>query len=410
MTPACPCRAFRAIREDPTPSPLRRSREHPQTAYQCEAQTHVSSRRWRPFSRVYPGTRMPCLGAPETTDYPEEAIEAVAESDSPPRLRHQPVARRGDVRPLQGGPASVDASWVTFFEDGNVRAEQSTAVRARDDEAPEQPKATATADPPPRRSPRPRRSPAAGPPKPRGAATGGEERGKRESARRTDEADPLPAKEAREPGSTGREGPAVRRPPPAPSRTWTPASPSPPPPASASVPVKLLFDNRTVINNHLAPRARRQGLVHPPHRLRRRQGAQGDAGDEHRLSRSSTASPTSSSPSTSTSASRSTCRSPTARASCSCPSIKAAETMDFAEFWQCLRDDGPQGARQQARGRRLPGHHRQPDQPRQHRHQPLRAAADVRPGRHHRRRLDGLPAGVPGRVRAHDRQAWRSRR
>ena len=40
-----------------------------------------------------------------------------------------------------------------------------------------------------------------------------------------------------------------------------------------AIPAKLLIDNRVVINNHLAPRPRRQGLVHPPHRLGDRPGA-----------------------------------------------------------------------------------------------------------------------------------------
>ena len=40
-----------------------------------------------------------------------------------------------------------------------------------------------------------------------------------------------------------------------------------------AVPAKLLIDNRTVINNAPAARPRRQGLLHPPDRLRRRQGA-----------------------------------------------------------------------------------------------------------------------------------------
>ena len=40
-----------------------------------------------------------------------------------------------------------------------------------------------------------------------------------------------------------------------------------------AVPAKLLIDNRIVINNHLARAPRRQGLLHPPHRLRPGQGA-----------------------------------------------------------------------------------------------------------------------------------------
>ena len=81
------------------------------------------------------------------------------------------------------------------------------------------------------------------------------------------------------------------------------------------------------------------------------------------------------------------------------PSIKGAETMDFAEFWTAYEE-----LIRKARGGKLgviglPGHHHQPDQPRHHRHQPLGAAPDEGPGLHPRRRLDGLPAGVPGRLR-----------
>ena len=38
-------------------------------------------------------------------------------------------------------------------------------------------------------------------------------------------------------------------------------------------PAKLLTDNRVVINNHLRRAPRRQGVLHPPHRLRAGQGA-----------------------------------------------------------------------------------------------------------------------------------------
>ena len=55
------------------------------------------------------------------------------------------------------------------------------------------------------------------------------------------------------------------------------------------------------------------------------------------------------------------------------PSIKGAETMDFAAVLDGLRGARPQGPRRQARGLRLPGHDDQPDQPRHHRHQPLRS-------------------------------------
>ena len=52
-----------------------------------------------------------------------------------------------------------------------------------------------------------------------------------------------------------------------------------------AVPAKLLIDNRVVINNHLARCPRRQGQLHPPHRLRDGQGPGLDAGDERRLRR-----------------------------------------------------------------------------------------------------------------------------
>ena len=59
-----------------------------------------------------------------------------------------------------------------------------------------------------------------------------------------------------------------------------------------SVPVKLLWDNRIVINNHLA-RAR-GGKVSFTHLIGYAlvKALQGDAGDERRLRRRSTASPT----------------------------------------------------------------------------------------------------------------------
>ena len=57
-------------------------------------------------------------------------------------------------------------------------------------------------------------------------------------------------------------------------------------------PAKLLEVNRQILNNHLAPRPRRQGQLHPPHRLRGRAGARTTVpAHERRASASSTASP-----------------------------------------------------------------------------------------------------------------------
>ncbi len=73
------------------------------------------------------------------------------------------------------------------------------------------------------------------------------------------------------------------------------------------------------------------------------------------------------------------------------PSIKGTEEMDFAQFWTAYEERDPQGARRQAPGLRLRRYDDQPDQPRHHRHQPLGTAADDGPGSDHRRRVDGLP-------------------
>ncbi|CAM5650336.1 hypothetical protein STENM327S_08597 [Streptomyces tendae] len=47
-----------------------------------------------------------------------------------------------------------------------------------------------------------------------------------------------------------------------------------------AVPVKLLFDNRIVINNHLKRARAREDLLHAPDRLRDGAGHQGHAVDE----------------------------------------------------------------------------------------------------------------------------------
>ena len=76
-----------------------------------------------------------------------------------------------------------------------------------------------------------------------------------------------------------------------------------------------------------APRPRRQGVVHAPHRLGADPGAQGVPEPERLLRRGRRQAEPRRSPPTSASASRSTCPSPTAPARCSCPRIKRAETM-----------------------------------------------------------------------------------
>ena len=85
------------------------------------------------------------------------------------------------------------------------------------------------------------------------------------------------------------------------------------------------------------------------------------------------------------------------------PSIKAAESMDFAAFWTAYEDIVRRTRDGKLDRRGLPGHHDLADQPRHDRHQPLGAAADEGPGRDHRRRRDGVPARVRGRLRRDDR-------
>ena len=81
------------------------------------------------------------------------------------------------------------------------------------------------------------------------------------------------------------------------------------------------------------------------------------------------------------------------------PNIKAAETMDFAAFWTGYEDVVRKARDGKLTVEDFAGTTVSPDQPGHHRHQPLGAAPDARPGRDHRRRRDGVPAGVPGRLR-----------
>ena len=168
-----------------------------------------------------------------------------------------------------------------------------------------------------------------------------------------------------------------------------------------SVPVKLLWDNRTVINNHLA-RAR-GGKVSFTHLIgyalvkALRSMPEMNVGFEVVDGKPNLITPAHINLGLAIDMKK-----PDGTRQLLVPSIKGAETMDFAGFWTAYEDDGPQGPRQQARRHRLPGHHDLADQPGRHRHRPLGAAPDVGPGRDHRRRRDGIPAGVAGRLRRCD--------
>ena len=57
------------------------------------------------------------------------------------------------------------------------------------------------------------------------------------------------------------------------------------------------------------------------------------------------------------------------------PSIKSCETLDFAQFWSGVRADGEEGTSGPTDGRGLRWHHHYPDQPGHHRHQPFGSPA-----------------------------------
>ena len=122
------------------------------------------------------------------------------------------------------------------------------------------------------------------------------------------------------------------------------------------MPVKLLWDNRTVINNHLA-RAR-GGKVSFTHLIGYAlvQGAAVDAGDERRLRRVVDGKPNLVTPAHINLGLAIDVPKPDGTRQLLVPSIKAAEAMDFAGLLDRLRGRRPQGARQQADRRRLPGH------------------------------------------------------
>ena len=120
-------------------------------------------------------------------------------------------------------------------------------------------------------------------------------------------------------------------------------------------------------------------------------------GDERRLRRVDGKPTADASRPTSTSAWPSTWPSRTARAQLLVPSIKAAETMDFAQFWTAYEDIVRKARDNKLTVEDFAGTTITPDQPRHHRHGPLGAPPDAGPGRDHRRRRAGVPRRVAGR-------------
>ena len=74
------------------------------------------------------------------------------------------------------------------------------------------------------------------------------------------------------------------------------------------------------------------------------------------------------------------------------PSIKSCENLDFAQFWAAYEEMVKKARAGSLTVEDFAGTTITLDQPGHHRHQPLGAAADAGSGRDHRRRVDGVPA------------------
>ena len=176
-----------------------------------------------------------------------------------------------------------------------------------------------------------------------------------------------------------------------------------------AVPAKLLIDNRTVINNHLA-RAR-GGKVSFTHLIgwavvqAVKLMPEMNAGFAHVDGK-----PVLQRPAHVNLGLAIDLTKPDGTRQLLVPSIKARGHDGLRAVLGDLRGRRPPGAAEQADRRRLRGHHDQPDQPGHHRHRPLGAAPDGRPGHDRRRRRDGVPGRVPGRLRRRRSPASRSAR
>ena len=145
------------------------------------------------------------------------------------------------------------------------------------------------------------------------------------------------------------------------------------------------------------PRPGRQGVIHPPDRLCRRARAGRGPGDErllHRGRRQAGADP----------ARRDRPgaghRHRQARRVAPAPGAEhqVRSAHGLPPVLDRLRGHRPQGPHRQAHRRRLRRDHDQPDEPRHDRDRALGAAADAGPGLHRRRRRDGVPGRLPGRL------------
>src|SRR5450432_3268174 len=157
-------------------------------------------------------------------------------------------------------------------------------------------------------------------------------------------------------------------------------------------------DGRKSPHHQPAPHPHRplQGLLHPPHRMGRRQSPRRHPRPQPRLRRTRwPALP----------------RHPPAdqpRRGCRCrrqgrrprphgPQHQERRRSQLPGVCHGLRRPGGPSAPRQTHRRRFPGHHHLPHQPRHRRHHVFRPAAHAGPGRHHRRRRHRLPRRIPGR-------------
>jgi 2-oxoglutarate dehydrogenase E1 component len=163
----------------------------------------------------------------------------------------------------QEDPKSVDASWVTFFENGNTpsgngqpaagtttKAEPAKAEAPKSDAPPAEAKpepAKAAVAPAPKAEPA---APAAKAPEPTPKSEPVKQAPKTDEAKTAPSEPPQPEKKAGDPGTVEKiplRGAAART-----VQNMDTSLTVPTATSVRAVPVKLLFDNRTVINNHLA--------------------------------------------------------------------------------------------------------------------------------------------------------------
>ena len=310
-------------------------------------------------------------------------------------------------------PGSVGPEWASYFGNG------STAPPGG---RPPPPRRAARPGTAPRPRPRPRR----GPPHPRRPGSGqgpreGPQPGREGSGEGPAKAPATGTGQGRhadpEPEGPGRQGPQARGAVPRRRRAdlhraaWRPgphrrqhgrlAVGPRPPPSVRSVPVKLLWDNRTVINNHLA-RAR-GGKVSFTHIIgyalvkALRAMPEMNVGFEVLDGKPNLITPAHINLGLAIDMQK-----PDGTRQLLVPNIKGAEAMDFAAFWTAYEEMVRKARDGKLTVADFQGTTIIPDQPRRHRHRPLGAAADGRAGRDHRRRRDGVPAGVAGRLRRGD--------